>query len=173
MTVVSTVYSFTLTIVGIIIPSILAVGAMSRSDRHSIRVWLIFFLTVMIYNGLVLNTIEPFINVVFPVFVLVKIALLIAFLIPYFGLQDAYLNLIDNIISFKMMETRNRILNILKPYKTKLSEFSYDFLRVELEKTEALKISKITSDGTTSAPNTPTDMGVPSFPESTIDQNEK
>ncbi|OII75664.1 hypothetical protein cand_030940 [Cryptosporidium andersoni] len=173
MMVVSTVYSFVLTIVSIIIPSILAVDAMSRSDRHSIRVWLIFFLTVTIYNGLILNTIEPFINTVFPVFVLVKITSLIAFLIPYFGLQDTYLNFIDNIISFKIMETRNRILNIFKPYKTKLSEFGYDFLQVELEKTEALEISKIISDGTTSIPDTPTDVSVPSFPESTIYQHEK
>ena len=71
------------------------------------------------------------------------------------------------------METRNRILNIFKPYKTKLSEFGYDFLQVELEKTEALEISKIISDGTTSIPDTPTDVSVPSFPESTIYQHEK
>ncbi|KAL3129720.1 hypothetical protein CHM_1g210 [Cryptosporidium hominis] len=153
-------YGFIKFFVGFCIPAYHSILALKTQNHHLIKIWLVYFFTVVFYELILSFILDPVFKVIDPRLLHFKTLFVVLYIFPETGFQESYFSFFSNYLSKLFIQVFEYIKKISLS-KTDLSEETSASNSPAPSIPEEGDIKGITclkesiSEGTTLAPNTP------------------
>lgn len=155
----SSIYGLVKFFVGFCIPAYHSLLALKAQNKHLIKIWLVYFLTVVFYELILSFILDPIFRLVDPRLLYFKTLFVILYIFPETGFQESYLSLFNDYLSRLCTITSDRLkTKMLRspdlPEET-LSNSPTPSIPDEGDIKGIASLKEPISEDTTLAPNTP------------------
>lgn len=156
----SYIYGLVKFFVGFCIPAYHSLFALKTQNKHLIKIWLIYFLTVVFYELILSFILDPIFRLVDSRLLYLKTLFVILYIIPETGFQESYLGFFNDYLSRLYVAALDKIkLKMLRnpdlPEETSMSNSPTPSIPDEGDIKGIASLKEPVSGDTTLAPNTP------------------